>query len=33
LQQYLTGAGFEEFQPKLDGIFLTFGARKAAARA
>jgi hypothetical protein len=29
LEQYLTEAGFEEFLPKLDGIFLTFSARKA----
>jgi SAM-dependent methyltransferase len=32
LQQYLAEAGFERFQPKLDGIFLTFSARKMAAR-
>ena len=31
LEQYLTEAGFEEFLPKLDGIFLTFSARKAMA--
>jgi ubiquinone/menaquinone biosynthesis C-methylase UbiE len=30
LQQYLAEAGFERFQPKLDGIFLTFSARKPA---
>jgi ubiquinone/menaquinone biosynthesis C-methylase UbiE len=30
LQQYLTEAGFGEFQPQMDGIFLTFSARKAA---
>ncbi len=29
LQQYLTEAGFEEFRPKLDGIVLSFSARKA----
>jgi ubiquinone/menaquinone biosynthesis C-methylase UbiE len=29
LQQDLTEAGFEEFQPTLDGIVLTFSARKA----
>ena len=29
LQQYLTEAGFEGFEPKLDGTFLTFSARKA----
>jgi ubiquinone/menaquinone biosynthesis C-methylase UbiE len=29
LQQSLTEAGFEEFQPELDGIVLTFSARKA----
>lgn len=28
LQHYLTEAGFEEFQPELDGIVLTFSARK-----
>jgi len=31
LQQDLNDAGFEEFQPTLDGIILTFSARKAAA--
>jgi SAM-dependent methyltransferase len=30
LQQYLAEAGFEDFQPEIDGIFLTFSARKAA---
>jgi SAM-dependent methyltransferase len=29
LQQHLTEAGFEEFRPELDGIVLTFSARKA----
>ena len=29
LQQDLTEAGFQDFQPKLDGIVLTFSARKA----
>ena len=29
LQQYLMEAGFEEFQPKLEGIVLTFSARKS----
>jgi SAM-dependent methyltransferase len=29
LQQSLTEAGFEEFRPELDGIVLTFSARKA----
>jgi ubiquinone/menaquinone biosynthesis C-methylase UbiE len=29
LQQYLTRAGFEGFRPELDGIVLTFSARKA----
>jgi SAM-dependent methyltransferase len=33
LEQYLTEAGFEEFLPKLDGILLTFSARKAMPRA
>jgi SAM-dependent methyltransferase len=33
LQQYLTEAGFEEFRPKVDGIVLTFSARKAMPRA
>jgi ubiquinone/menaquinone biosynthesis C-methylase UbiE len=28
LEQYLTEAGFEGFEPKLDGTFLTFSARK-----
>jgi ubiquinone/menaquinone biosynthesis C-methylase UbiE len=28
LQQYLAEAGFEEFQPELEGIVLTFRARK-----
>jgi ubiquinone/menaquinone biosynthesis C-methylase UbiE len=32
LQQYLTEAGFEEFRPELDGIVLTFSARKALPR-
>jgi SAM-dependent methyltransferase len=32
LQQYLTAAGFEEFRPELDGIVLTFSARKAMSR-
>jgi hypothetical protein len=32
LQQYLTEAGFEEFRPELDGIALTFSARKAMPR-
>ncbi|MGA2238884.1 MAG: methyltransferase domain-containing protein [Candidatus Bathyarchaeia archaeon] len=32
LQQYLTEAGFEEFRPELDGIVLTFSARKAMSR-
>jgi SAM-dependent methyltransferase len=32
LEQYLIEAGFEEFQPILDGAFLTFSARKAIAR-
>jgi SAM-dependent methyltransferase len=32
LQQYLTEAGFEGFQPELDGIVLTFSARKAISR-
>jgi SAM-dependent methyltransferase len=30
LQRSLTEAGFERFQPELDGIVLTFNARKAA---
>jgi SAM-dependent methyltransferase len=30
LEQYLNEAGFEEFRPKMNGIFLTFSARKAA---
>jgi SAM-dependent methyltransferase len=29
LPQYLAEAGLEEFEPKLDGTFLTFSARKA----
>jgi len=29
LQRYLAEAGFEGFEPKLDGTFLTFSARKA----
>jgi hypothetical protein len=29
LQQSLTEAGFEGFRPELDGIVLTFSARKA----
>ena len=29
VQQYLTVAGFEEFQPVVEGIVLTFSARKA----
>jgi len=29
LQQYLREAGFEQFQPEVDGIVLTFSARKA----
>jgi len=29
LRQYLAEAGFEGFEPKLDGTFLTFSARKA----
>lgn len=29
LQQYLTNAGFKEFQPEVDGIVLTFSVRKA----
>ena len=33
LQQSLVTAGFEQFQPKLKGIFLTFSARKAPAPA
>lgn len=33
LQQFLATAGFEQFQPKLKGIFLTFRARKAPAPA
>jgi SAM-dependent methyltransferase len=32
LQQYLTEAGFEGFRPELDGIVLTFSARKAMLR-
>ena len=32
LEQYLTEAGFDKFLPKLEGIFLTFSARKAAPR-
>ncbi len=32
LQQDLTESGFEEFQPTLDGIVLTFSARKAMPR-
>jgi len=32
LQRDINAAGFEEFQPTLDGIVLTFSARKAAAR-
>lgn len=32
LQESLTEAGFEGFQPELDGIVLTFSARKAAPR-
>jgi ubiquinone/menaquinone biosynthesis C-methylase UbiE len=32
-QQYLTEAGFDEFQPELNGIVLTFRARKAIPRA
>jgi ubiquinone/menaquinone biosynthesis C-methylase UbiE/uncharacterized protein YbaR (Trm112 family) len=32
LQQYLAATGFEQFQPKLDGIFLTFSVRKAPSR-
>jgi len=32
LQQYLAEAGFEGFEPKLDGTFLTFSARKAMPR-
>jgi ubiquinone/menaquinone biosynthesis C-methylase UbiE len=32
LQQYLAEAGFEGFQPELDGIVLTFSARKAMPR-
>jgi hypothetical protein len=33
LQQYLTEVGFEEFRPELDGIVLTFSARKEMPRA
>ncbi|MGA2367124.1 MAG: class I SAM-dependent methyltransferase [Dehalococcoidia bacterium] len=33
LQQYLTEAGFEEFRPEVDGIVLTFSARKALSPA
>jgi hypothetical protein len=29
LQQDLAQAGFEEFRPEVDGIMLTFSARKA----
>jgi len=29
LQQYLAEAGFEGFEPRLDGTFLMFSARKA----
>jgi ubiquinone/menaquinone biosynthesis C-methylase UbiE len=32
LQQYLTEAGFEGFRPELDGIVLTFSARKTMPR-
>jgi hypothetical protein len=32
LRQYLAAAGFEEFRPDLDGIVLTFSARKAMPR-
>jgi ubiquinone/menaquinone biosynthesis C-methylase UbiE len=32
LQQYLTEAGFEGFRPELEGIVLTFSARKATLR-
>jgi ubiquinone/menaquinone biosynthesis C-methylase UbiE/uncharacterized protein YbaR (Trm112 family) len=32
LQHYLAEAGFEEFRPELDGIVLTFSARKAMPR-
>jgi len=32
LQQHLTEAGFEGFRPELDGIVLTFSARKAMPR-
>jgi ubiquinone/menaquinone biosynthesis C-methylase UbiE len=32
LEQYLTKAGFEEFRPEVDGIVLTFSARKAIPR-
>jgi hypothetical protein len=31
-QRYLTEAGFDEFHPELDGIVLTFRARKAMPR-
>ncbi len=33
LQRDLTEAGFDEFRPKLEGIVLTFSARKAMPRA
>jgi len=33
LEQYLTEAGFDRFLPKLEGIFLTFSARKAMPRS
>jgi ubiquinone/menaquinone biosynthesis C-methylase UbiE len=32
LQEYLTEAGFKGFQPKLDGIVLTFSVRTAMPR-
>jgi hypothetical protein len=32
LQQYMAESGFEEFQPILDGDFLTFSTRKAMPR-
>jgi SAM-dependent methyltransferase len=33
LQQYLAEAGFNGFEPKLDGTFLTFSTRKAMPRS
>lgn len=33
LQQYVTEAGFEGFQPQVDGIVLTFSLRKAMPRS